>query len=195
MQNSFDVQWIELKTIASHSFTCWNCGKQLASEKGYYSKRKKDGYEARAKIYICHHCSAPNIFDDRGKPTATVPVGRNIKNLPEEINGLYQEVRKSISAEAYTGAIMLFRKLLMNIAVTEDAEESKSFAYYVNYLNEKGIIPIKSQHLADKVRTLGNEANHEIENRTYEEAMGMLVYIELLLHCNYEVAEPSSSLT
>lgn len=84
---------------------------------------------------------------------------------------------------------MLFRKLLMNIAVENEAEEGKNFTYYVDYLNNTGIIPKKSCHLAQKVRLLGNDANHKIEQRTEEEAKDLLDYIQLLLQCNYEVAE------
>lgn len=84
---------------------------------------------------------------------------------------------------------MLMRKIIMNIAVHEGAEENKSFAYYVNYLCNEGIVHKKSKKKADSIRDLGNNANHEIENRTKEEAQNCLEFIELLLMANYEFAD------
>ena len=77
----------------------------------------------------------------------------------------------------------------MNIAVHEGAEEDKDFVKYIDYLCNKGIVHKKSKKKADSVRTLGNDANHEIENRTQEEAQNCFEFIELLLMANYEFAD------
>lgn len=77
----------------------------------------------------------------------------------------------------------------MNIAVHEGAKENKSFVEYINYLCDNGIVHKKSKSKADSIRELGNSANHEIENRTQEEAQNCFEFIELLLMANYEFAD------
>ncbi len=77
----------------------------------------------------------------------------------------------------------------MNIAVHEGAKENKNFDEYVDYLCNNGIVHKKSKKKADSVRKLGNDANHEIENRTQEEAQNLFEFIELLLMANYEFAD------
>lgn len=181
--NYNSYSWIETKRLNSRSFSCWNCGENIASEKGYPSK------DIDQSIYICHKCNAPNIFDSRKKNSFKSVPGKNIKKLPLAINTIYNEARSCLSVEAYTGAIMLFRKILMNIAVEEGADEDKNFKYYVKYLCDNGFVHKRQIIQADKIRNLSNDANHQIESRTEEEANEMLKFIEFLLLNNYEFAD------
>ena len=77
----------------------------------------------------------------------------------------------------------------MHISVEEGAEGGKNFEFYVDYLCTNGIVPKKSKNKADSVRLLGNTTNHEVENRTIEEAQNCFEFIELLLKVNYEFAD------
>ncbi|HIG94327.1 MAG: hypothetical protein QT05_C0020G0005 [archaeon GW2011_AR13] len=177
--------WYAADNLSSKSFICWNCNNQVASSKGY----KTFDEQFLKRVYICPHCAAPNIYDVEGKtPISSLP-GKEIKKLPENIQNVYDEVRKCMQTNSFTGAVMLMRKIIMNIAVHEGAEENKSFVYYVNYLCDNGIVHKKSKKKADSIRDLGNDANHEIENRTQEEAQNCLGFIELLLMANYEFAD------
>lgn len=187
MKNSFGIKerdtWLGTCKQDSKSFICWNCSNPLAAQEGFVTRY------GDPSIYICHHCNAPNVFDYLKKPIMQPLFGRTILNLPTEVETTYNEARGCFSIGAYTASVMMCRKLLMNIAVENNAEEGKNFSYYVDFLNSAGVIPIKSQHLANKIRTLGNLANHKIEQRTEEEANNLLTYIQLLLQCNYEIAE------
>lgn len=176
--------WINIKPINSRAYICWNCGGDISSNYGYESNRSE-----KQSIYICHHCNAPTVFDFYGNNTIGVFPGKNIKGLPEEIEEIYNEARACISVGAYTGAVMLFRKILMNFAVKEGAEENNNFLYYVNYLCDNGSVHKKHIKQADNVRKISNEANHELENRTEEEAMEHFKFIEFLLLNNYEFAD------
>ena len=91
-----------------------------------------------------------------------------------------------MKVEAYTGAVMLLRKILMNVSVENGAEEGKKFQYYIDFLYDKGIIHIKQKLLTDKIRTIGNEANHKIEAITKETAENTFKLTEHLLLNNYE---------
>ena len=178
-------EWRNPETLISLSFVCWNCNNNVASDKGYQTP---DG-NSKKRIYICPHCKAPNVFDVNGKAILSPLLGKEIKKLPENIMNVYEEVRKCIQSNCFTGAVMLMRKIIMNVAVHEGAEKNKSFAEYINYLCDNGIVHKKSKNKADSVRELGNNANHEIENRTQEEAQNCFEFIELLLMANYEFAD------
>jgi len=183
--NFGDSSWRNEEILVSLSFTCWNCNNQVASDKGY----KTHNDNLRKKIYLCPHCHAPNVFDVAGKSILSPLPGKEIKKLPENIKNVYDEVRKCMQSNSFTGAVMLMRKIIMNIAVHEGAEKNKRFAEYVDYLCDNGIVHKKSKKKADSVRKLGNDANHEIENRTQEEAQNFFEFIELLLMANYEFAD------
>ena len=177
--------WRNLETITSFSFICWNCNEGVAPDKGYQTPNGN----SKKRIYICHHCKAPNVFDANGKAILSPLPGREIKKLPENISNVYEEVRKCIQSNCFTGAVMLMRKIIMNIAVHEGAKKNKNFEEYVDYLCDKGIVHKKSKSKANSIRKLGNNANHEIENRTQEEAQNCFEFIELLLMANYEFAD------
>ena len=187
--NFGDSPWRNEESLISLSFICWNCNNQVASDRGY----KTHNDNLRKKIYLCPHCHAPNVYDSNGKAILSFLPGKEIKKLPENIKNIYDEVRKCMQSNSFTGAVMLMRKIIMNIAVHEGAEKNKSFAEYIDYLCDNGIVHKKSKKKADSVRKLGNDANHEIENRTQEEAQNCFEFIELLLMANYEFADDSGS--
>lgn len=94
-----------------------------------------------------------------------------------------------MQTNSFTAAIMLMRKIIMNIAVHEGAKENLKFVQYVDFLYDNRIVHKKSKKKAQSVKDLGNDANHEIENRTLDEAQNCLDFIELLLIANYEFAD------
>ncbi|GEM_PF-2070121 len=177
--------WVNTELLISSSFICWNCNNQVASNRGYTTHENG----LKKKIYLCPHCHAPNVYDFNEKAILSSLPGKEIKKLPENIKNVYDEVRKCIQSNSFTGAVMLMRKIIMNIAVHEGAEENKKFTEYIDYLYNEGIVPRKSKNKADSVRNLGNSANHEIENRTQEEAKSCFEFVELLLRINYEFAD------
>lgn len=185
MHNFKESAWRNTESLISHSFICWNCNNQVASYQGYRTHAEN----IKKMIYLCPHCQAPNVFDVSGKTVLSFLPGREIKNLPENIKNVYEEVRKCMQGNCFTAAIMLMRKIIMSIAVHEGAEENLKFIQYVDYLNVNGIVPKKSKSKAESIKNLGNDANHEVENRTFEEAQNGFEFIELLLKVNYEFAD------
>lgn len=190
MFNFKNAGWEFVFSQNSRSFICWNCNNKIASEKGYATiDTNHGGNKHYSFIYICPHCNAPIITDDDNKIVFLPLPGKEINKLPENILVVYFEIRKCMQSGCFNGAIMLMRKLIMHIAVEEGAKEGKSFIEYIDYLFENGIIPKKSKNKSDSIRTLGNSTNHEIENRTQEEAENCFEFIELLLKVNYEFAD------
>ena len=188
MYGNFLETWKNLQKLASKSYTCWYCGENIASECGYDSIYNGH-YTGRMAIYICHHCNAPSIFDTCGNYVMPVPFGKNIKKLPKEVEDIYNEARLCISIGAYTSTVMLLRKILMNLAVVNGAKVDSNFKEYVDYLCENGFVHKKQTQKAHMVRTMGNEANHKIENKTKEEAEQIFKFVEFLLLNNYEFAD------
>ena len=140
MRNFGHASWEDSEKVNSKTLICWNCKKEIASERGFssYYNEINGGKIKKPFIYICHHCKAPNIQDMFGNAIINPVPGKEIEKLPEDIKKIYNEARNCISVCAYTAAIMLFRKILMNIAVNEGAEEGKSFKYYLEYLCKEG---------------------------------------------------------
>ncbi len=136
-------------------------------------------------IYICHSCNKPTfIFGDEITPSA--PLGNAVQKLPQDIEEVYEEIRQATSVNSYTAAVMVARKLLMHIAVEKGAEENKAFQYYVGYLESNHYTPPNSNVWVDKIRQLGNEANHEIVIMTRDQAHLILTFLEMLLKFIYE---------
>lgn len=177
--------------LKSVKYICGYCGILVSSDKGYplYSLRK-DRYSNNREsgllggVFICSNCESPTfIFDDKQIPGPII--GSDIKFLPDQIEEIYNEIRKNISNNAHTSAVLLSRKLLMHIAVEEGAQENLKFVEYINYLEENNFLPPKSYNWVDKIREKGNEANHEIIIMTNEDSRILLIFIEMILRYIY----------
>lgn len=74
----------------------------------------------------------------------------------------------------------------MNVAVQEGADENQKFIQYVNYLETNGFLPPKGKRWVDQIRQKGNEATHEINPMTENDAVQLLTFTEMLLRFVYE---------
>lgn len=74
----------------------------------------------------------------------------------------------------------------MNIAVSQNAKEGEPFLAYVEYLAEKGYVPPNGRGWVDHIRKRGNEANHEIELMSEDDAKELVLFSEMLLKFIYE---------
>ncbi|MDU0458159.1 MAG: DUF4145 domain-containing protein [Geobacteraceae bacterium] len=174
------MSWYNEGTITSKSFTCGYCGNVVASNKGYHHNQRPDN-----RVFICPHCEKPSFITSTEQVPGVAP-GNEVKSLPANIDNLYREARNSVAASAYTAAVLVCRKLLMNIAVSEGAEENKSFLFYVEYLADNGYVPPKGKGWVDHIRKKGNEANHEILLMSLQDAEDLISFSEMLLKFIYE---------
>ena len=181
-----ELVWRNAGSIGSKSYKCGYCGQSIASTEGYFAN-SRSGQNAAAHIYICHHCTMPTFFGRGGNQTPGAMYGNQISGITEkEVEDLYNEARRSYGVNAYTAVVLCCRKLLMHIAVNKGAEEKKKFIYYVEYLSEKNLIPEGSKGWVDKIRDVGNTANHEIVIMTKEQGEKILKFSEMLLRIIYE---------
>ena len=187
--DSTDITWYTPNDcLISTSYNCAHCGNIVSSHIGYKveaSCRNREGSLLRKNgaIYICPHCKNPTlIFDGRQYPG--IPEVKPVKHLPTAIQEVYEEARTCMSHCCFTAAVMICRKIIMNVAVENGAEENMKFIQYVDFIDKEGLFPKKCRPALDRIKNKGNEANHEIEQITKEDASlvmsmayQMLVYI------------------
>lgn len=175
--------------VPCNDITCAWCNTIVSPNRGYNVVNSSQP-ELFSIIYICPHCKQLIIFRDYDRRTFPSPsYGKDVKKLPEDIEEIYNECRSCYSSGAYTGVILLGRKLLMHIAVDEGAEADKNFVYYVDYLVKNNYIPPKIKHLLVFVKNEGNEANHQLIIKNQEEAKKLIDFIEMILVILYEYAD------
>ena len=187
------ISWEVMNRPDSKAYVCGHCSNSIASAVGYEG-RYSDGSHF-ADMYICHHCGKPTFFAPDGKQVPGVPFGSAVANIAEEgVAALYEEARNATSANAFTAAVMCCRKLLMHIAVDKGADPDESFEHYVEYLADHHYVPPDASRWVDRIRTRGNEANHEIRIMEQADAAELISFCEMLLKVIYEfparVSEP-----
>jgi hypothetical protein len=179
-------RWENSQGRPTKNYTCGYsfCGRQVGSDQGWYhaddSGSRHDGW-----IYICPNCQCPTFFDGEHQVPG-VSLGSDVKHLPDEIKAIWTEIRTCTSHDAFTAAVLSGRKLLMHIAVGQGADAGLSFVQYVDYLVSNHYAPPNSRSWIDKIRTHGNEANHEIIVKSSGDAEEILTFLEMLLKFIYE---------
>lgn len=190
---SMNLGWgnVNVTNLVSQVYTCGYCSNKVSSSKGYPIYLDKITREDNCKragtyggIYICPECKNPSYFYEQNQIPGAL-IGKDIEHLPEELEKIYDEIRKNISNNCYTSAVLLSRKLLMNFAVEQGADVGLKFIEYVNYLEDNRFTPPKSRDWVDSIRKKGNEATHEIELMDFDTAKQLLIFLEMLLIFNY----------
>lgn len=182
------VNWYQLQYLPVKTFTCWHCSNIIASERGYKVWDHSDWSGSLvAAIYICPQCHWPNFNVDNGDIWIPWhPIWEKIDSLPDDIEVLYEESRLCAKNNCFTASVLLSRKLLMNIAVREWAEAGLSFIKYVEYLSNKWYIPPNGKEWVDHIRQKWNEATHEIQMMSKDDAEDLINFSWMLLKFMYE---------
>lgn len=183
--------------IMEHGYICGYCGHEVSSNRGMPLALKSESGSTILKnrpcgVYICTHCHMPTfIYNDIQVPGDRF--GSPVENVPDEVNDVYEEARSSFAAGAYTGVVLLCRKLLMHIATDLGADDGLKFIQYVDYLNENHYAGARSNNWVDQIRQFGNEANHEIRINSKQEAQRIIKFCEMILKLNYEYPSIASN--
>src|SRR5690606_25118352 len=163
------MSWQGENQLRSLNFQCGFCGNTVATDKGFFSKN-----DSRFRLYICPHCDRPTFFDSRNQVPGVAP-GRDVSHVPKALEAVYNEARRCVSIGAYTSSVLSCRKLLMHIAVQQNAEPGKTFLHYVEYLASNGYVPPNGKSWVDHIRKKGNEATHEIVLMSQEDANELIL--------------------
>lgn len=163
--------------LGEREFRCGHCGKDVRADHGFSSSTEQI-------VFICP-CRKPTYFFKDIQIPGPLS-GEPVRHLPSDIAALYEEVRRCMSVNSFTAAVLACRKLLMNIAVSKGATQGQSFVSYVEYLSEKGYVPPDAKHWVDHIRQKGNEATHEIQLMTREEAERLIGFLAMLMKMVFE---------
>lgn len=179
--------WGNLEDLKSAHFTCGYCGSKTGNNKGYAWHDNSYDYAPsyNIAIYICPVCGRP-IFKEFDMFTPGAIYGNEISGLPSNIESLYNEARNSYQVNAYTGVVLLCRKVLANVAVHYGAKDGESFTKYVDFLVNNGYVPANSRQWVDKIRKEGNHATHNQKAETQENAKIILDFVQMLLMINFQ---------
>jgi hypothetical protein len=186
------LSWYKTENLGDAlTFICGYCGDKVSTNQGYYANAPG----VVSYIRICPSCHLPTYFSQEGSRFPQSMVGSSISNVPDGINNLYNEARSCFCVGAFTGSVLLSRKLLMNISVQEGAVEGKNFIFYIEHLATCGFIPPNGRKWVDYIRIKGNEATHEIHVMNKEDASSLIIFSEMLLRFIYQFPNmiPSSN--
>lgn len=181
-----DFHWEGLQHFHARSFDCGYCSRHVSSEKGYEIKNNHHTTHVAGMIAVCPSCQGPTFFTPKNEQIPSKASGELVKNAPADLTKLYEEARRCTSANCHTAAVLICRKLLMNIAVQLGASEGLKFIEYVNFLGDNGHITVKSKPWVDHIRKKGNEATHEITPIGESDAADLVKFIEMILRTIYE---------
>jgi hypothetical protein len=172
--------WHNVASIGPKQFRCGHCGLNVGNDRGYHHQ------DTSRHIWVCPSCDRPTYFDSAvGQVPGPIP-GNDVDHLPDGLKSLYTEARRCSAISAYTSSVLACRKMLMNISVTQGADEGGTFVSYVNFLAAKGYVPPNGKGWVDHIRKKGNEATHEIVVMTQADAEELLAFVEMLLKFIYE---------
>lgn len=179
--------WTGLQALPNAKYICGFCNTNVSSIKGYKLGKHNDGSGGQiGGVYICANCGGPSFFEPGGGRFPTPALGNSVAHVPSELTALYEEARRCSSQNCFTGAVLLCRKMLMNIAVEQGAAEGLKFIEYVSFISDKGFVPPNGKHWVDHIRRKGNEATHEIAIMNEQDAKELISFIEMLLRFIYE---------
>ncbi len=169
-------------------FVCGYCGREVGATLGYTYKgaRGLDPRGAAVVLALCPRCAHPTLLEEKKRQVPLRLPGRPVEHLPESVALLFLEARLCISAGAYTGSVLLCRKIIVFVAFRKGAGVGRSFFYYVNFLAQANYLPPNS-FWPTYVQTRSNEAAHELSIMDLIDAQAMLGFTETLLRFIYEL--------
>lgn len=183
----FKPEWRNITTRSGFRYKCGYCGADTAPSSGWYTNTINN---EMGQVLICSYCNRPSfifLYDGEIKSVTPSPkMGNDISGLPKEVGSLYDEARRCTASQAYTSAVLTCRKILMHVAVEKGAIEGQGFLSYVTYLSDNNYIPPDGKDWVDHIRQKANEANHEINIMSFEDADDLINFTEMLLRLVYE---------
>ncbi|SDJ68374.1 DUF4145 domain-containing protein [Alkalibacterium thalassium] len=183
----FGHRWKGDNYMKQNDFTCGYCNRHTSSNTGLmlYDNPGSSDQHFNHGVYVCTYCNMPT-FLWRDIQVPGNKFGNPVTGVSDTVSQLYDEARKAFSVNSYTAVLLVCRKLLMHIAVELGAETDKNFLYYVNFLRDENFITAKSDKWVDAIRKYGNQATHEVNIATREEAERIIKFTEMILKTNFE---------
>ncbi len=181
-----DAIWKGAQRVEPSRYECGHCDSRVGPDTGW-ELLDPTGGKPLAKILICSYCNKPTYLERAsGRQVPGTLFGEAVSYLPDNVQTLYDEVRRGMSIGAYTASVLACRSLIMYVAVEKNAGTDSTFKYYVNYLADEGYVTRESKPWVDKIRDEGGRAAHDIEPFTKDYAEEIVTFVEMLLKLIYE---------
>lgn len=204
IEDSFDatraLDWAQTSELTGQQrtrYTCGFCSSMSAPNRAYLGPSQIDG-NAMAWIYICSFCGQPTYRDLDGKMTPQPSYGRDIPKIRNEDAGkLYREAQNCYQVGAFTAAVLVCRKLLLNVTnavkleradeieaagkdATREREPFSEFAPCITWLSHNDYIPRRMINAFREIPRIGGDATHTMPLMEVKEA-------ELLINRSYDL--------
>lgn len=169
---------------------CGACGQTTNARIVATCKRDHDGADISWGICTCDREEPMIVCERAGTTFAQWPEARHFKageRWPQDLAQLYDEAAKSYSAGAFTAATMAARKLLMATACKEGDTDGKQFAAYVDYIVKEVLTFPKAKDAIDRIRKIGNEANHHLQFVNRDDAKRAMEIVTYMLNTIYSL--------
>ncbi|WP_238654056.1 DUF4145 domain-containing protein [Paenibacillus piscarius] len=181
---------VKPKDKAQHTLSCPYCNVKVRaiSETRIFDA---DTGAIKYHIFKCPECFMPITIGIDGEiiPTSQLLPFEDIPYLPSSIEKMYCECRKCFSNACFYSVIMVARTLIMHISADLGATSNLRFVEYINYLEQEGYISRHNRTWVDKIRKLGNQYIHELDEATEDEAKLAITFIKHLLINVYELPQ------
>lgn len=164
---------------------CPSCGGEQMAVVGFQS----GGHTCWMRCLNCHFGMVRN-GQRVSPPVLPLTAPQGVKGRELEV---WEEARQCLSVGAFTAAVMLCRKLLLHVAVShglppsDDTGRSPNFDLAVKHLLSEGVITNRMHPWVDRIREIGNGANHELGAITSTQAEDVGKFTEQLLRLAYEM--------
>ena len=150
-------------------------------------------YPARGRFWLsCVECGTPHVKSGSlvspSSPPLSTPEG-----LADPELAVWAEIRACLGIGAYTSATMMCRKMLFHLAVAnglpakDGGGRAPNFTQATKHLQAEGIITSRMRPWVDRIKDIGNEANHELEAISERDAMDVARFTEQLLRLSFEM--------
>jgi hypothetical protein len=116
MATTRSTYWHGAGDVPPHDYICGYCGKDVGTNRGYFYYPTQ-----QFRIYICPRCERPTFIDGTkaNHQTPGAPYGDAVSGAPSQVLSAYNEARDCMSVSAHTATVLLCRKILMAVAVSE----------------------------------------------------------------------------
>ena len=176
------------------TYDCGFCGRSVVANVGLETTFfTPNSIRIEVDVRLCPRCRGATTFVYDGVKGSQLPApllgkGFDASEKEEDIQlviALYNDARNALSQDAGSCAVLMFRKLLMHVAVEQGAKEGERFVTYVQFLKDKGVVGRPQHKILNRIKDAGNEENHQIKRSEKDEANDLLDVVTHLIEGVY----------
>jgi hypothetical protein len=170
------------------NYHCGACG-QSTNGRIVCDLQRPDGAKVCWCLCSCDK-SEPSIIIEKGGAVVQIPIAQEFASRPEwpaELSRLFDEAARSYGAGAFTATALVCRKVLMACACQEGDTDGKQFVTYVDYITNTVLTFPKAKTAIDAIRTIGNDANHDVKFVSQADARRAMEIVTYLLNTVYSL--------